>query len=183
LVNLSAADWLKENPPQRIWKYSNDYSNIAFRRGGLEIMRMDDFMVAVPGVPPQGGEPGAFMPMPFAGEMPAQPMAQYADYSKEISAGILAPSKRTSFSSFAQIKGPLLMVNLAAILAQPYGSTELQVYDLKGALIFSRNLADFAQQGFVAIPLNQITGQGGLSIIQIKSKVGTFRQKLVLPAQ
>jgi hypothetical protein len=75
------------------------------------------------------------------------------------------------------------MVNLAAILAQPYGSTELQVYDLKGALIFSRNLADFAQQGFVAIPLNQITGQGGLSIIQIKSKVGTFRQKLVLPAQ
>lgn len=177
LENLAAADWLKANPPQRLWTSSNSYSNMLFR-GGIEIDMMND---AVP-VPAQGkGQAGAFMPMPIARELSSQP-SSYPDYSKQLGLSIQGRSKTYSASAFARIKGQQVTIHLASLLPHSDGKATLKIYDLQGTLVYSGELAKVGQADIATIPLSQIQGQGGLFLFQVQTKVGVFTQKLVLPS-
>ena len=181
LLSLPLSEWIRENPPQKIWNFGN--SALYATRGGFDNFEvvMDDARAAVPNFK-GAGQAGAFMPMPIAGIIKATSAATYPDYSKELSAGILSAKPVKGLSSFAHVKGRFLVLDLAALNPDRAGPVEMEVFDIRGALLFSKRIPASAGRAGIEIPLSRISPHGGLCLMRLKSSVGLNTQMLWLPS-
>lgn len=181
LLSLPASAWVLENPPQRIWNYG--YSALYASRGGFDNFEvvMDDARAAVPNVK-GGGQAGAFMPMPIAGGVNVISASTYPDYSKELSAGILSAKPVRGLSPFAHVKGRFLVLDLDALNTDGGGPVQVEIFDIRGSLLFSKRIASPAGQAGVEIPLSRISRHGGLCLMRLKSSLGLDTQMLWLPS-
>jgi hypothetical protein len=181
LLSLPVAQWLVENPPQRIWNFGN--SSPYATRGGIEIFGgvVNDANKAVP-VPDGGGQAGAFMPMPMAGEFYVASAGPYPDYTREISAGILTSQPKKALSRLARVVGRFLVLDLAALDSRRAGPVRVEIFDIAGSLLFSERFPSSAGQAGIEIPLSRISRHGGLCLMRLSSTPELKTQKLWLPA-
>jgi hypothetical protein len=182
LASLPWTDWVAENPPQRLWTYAN--SNLYATRGGINVFgaEVNDAKVAVP-VAQGGGQAGAFMPMPIAGEFTVAAAGPYPDYTREVSAGILAAPAKKGLSRFARIQGRFLVLDLAALDSHRSGSVQVEIFDIAGSRLFSERFPLPAGKTGIEIPLSRISGRGGLCLMRLKTAAELKPQKLWLPSR
>jgi hypothetical protein len=180
LASLPWAEWIAENPPQRIWSYAN--SNVYATRGGINFgPEVNDAKVAVPAAN-GGGKAGAFMPMPIAGDFTAASAGPYPDYTREISAGILGAPAKKGLSRYARVKGRFLVLDVAALDSHGAGPVRIDIFDIAGSLLFSERFTLSAGQAGIEIPLSRISGHGGLCLLRVNSFQELKTQKLWLPS-
>lgn len=181
LLSLPMADWIAENPPQRIWTYANSY--VYGTRGGVNFeVLVNDAKAAGPAVV-GAGQAGAFMPMPIAGEYYAPSAGPYPDYSREISSGILGAPAKKGLSRFARIEGRFLVLDLAVLDPHRSGAVQVEIFDVAGALLYAGKYAPSAGEARIAIPLGGISRRGGLCLMRVRTLLELKTQKLWLPSR
>jgi hypothetical protein len=178
-TSLSSEEWLKENPPQRLWNYAGYYS-----RGGFGFNRelvFMDFVKAAPGGVPVAVNAGAFMPMPMADRMDFTQTASYPDYSKDLALGILPIPKFHSLLKFARVNGSNLILDMTQVNPTRQGKVEFEIYSLNGALIYSRSIVASTSNVTFDLSLSQMNCKSGLYLVQVKSASGLYKQKVLIP--
>ena len=179
LLSMTSSEWLLENPPQRIWNYGN--SNLYAMRGGVEFgVLVNDANVAVPNMK-GAGQAGAFMPMPIAGGLNVTSKASYPDYTRELSAGIRSAKAAKGVSPFARVKGRFLVLDLTALNSDRPGPVQVEIFDIRGSLLFSKTIPSSAGRAGVEVPLSRISRNGGLCLLRLKSSFELKTQMLWLP--
>ena len=109
------------------------------------------------------------------------PAASYPDYSRELSAGILSGKPVKGLSRFAQVKGRFLVLDLAALDSDRPGPVQVEIFDIRGSLLFSKSFPSLAGQAGIEIPLSRISRHGGLCLMRLKSSLELKTQMLWLP--
>jgi len=175
LIHIPVQDWLKENPPQRIWNYGTAYGNVMMDK----VIVMNDMgpIAAVQGV----GKAGALMPFPVSGDVAASSTGSYADYSKDLSAGILSKVNPNRSARFARVHGPWLILEMALVNPSLQGKVQVEIYSLNGMLIHSQSSNLSSTQTSIELPIDNMRLRNGLYLVQVKSAMAQYRQKIMIP--
>jgi hypothetical protein len=180
---LPSAQWVGENQPQTIWAYTNSYYDGSrfWLAGGMVDVNVDMDWAEAPAVDEAAlGE--ALMPMPMAQETSYTPDAVYEDYSAEV-AHLVRPELNTRVFHFASIQGDYLLIDLSALNLMKDSRAVLNIYNLKGSLIYSTEFQTSSDLSNYKKAVVDISGETGMYLIEIRAENKEFHQGLMIPVK